>query len=103
VSAGLAQVRRHAAGAGLTQAPPSVRQGRADRSPLRCSPQRPQPRSRRRRRHVPVQGRLASAGRSPEPGALGRQPPHAARYVRAAAALGPRRVWGGVSGAAGDA
>lgn len=68
-----------AAGAGLRRVPPSVRQGRADRRPLRYPLQRPQPRS--RRRHVPVQGRLAGAGRSSEPGALGRRPPHAARYV----------------------
>lgn len=45
--------------------------------------------SRRRRRHVSLQGRLAGAGLSPEQGSFYCEPPQAARYAGAASELDP--------------
>lgn len=75
-------VRLRAEGPGSLPRPPA---GRGWGGAARCgagagAPAAPAARSSLRCRHVPVPGRLAGAGRSPQPGSLGGRPAAAPRY-----------------------
>lgn len=73
-------VALRAEGPGSLLLPPAGRDGAGWSGAGAGAPAAPAARSSLRRRHVPVPGRLAGAGRSPQPGSLSGRPAPAPRY-----------------------